>query len=101
MNNKDRKKLQLELAKNNLDKFFGLLETRYCPEMDKNYIREIKRITEGFNIRLKREQKLKFCKKCNSHLNIESKKIRINPKTCAVEHICNNCGDTRRYKFEK
>ena len=101
MNNKDRKKLQLELAKTNLDKFFKLLETRYCPEMDSNYIKEIKRISEGFNIRLNREQKLKFCKKCSSNLDITSKKIRINPKNCAVEHICNNCGDIRRYKFEK
>jgi len=99
MNNKDRKKLQVEFAKSNLNKFFNLIDTRFYPEMDSNYILEIKRISEGFNIRLSREQKLKFCKKCNSFWDVNSRIIRINPKTCSVEHKCKNCGFTRRFKF--
>jgi RNase P subunit RPR2 len=101
MNNKDRKKLQNKYAKNNLNKFFTLIETRFYPKMDSNYINEIKKISTSFNIRLTREQKLKFCKKCNTYLNINTKIIRINPKTCSIEHICKNCGHIKRFKFSK
>jgi len=73
-----RKKIQLEYARKNIDFFFNLLETRFYPKFDKLYVLEIKRLSQGFNLRLNREEKLKFCKNCNSHFNSKSRLIRFN-----------------------
>lgn len=100
MNNKQRKQIQLHYAKENIDYFFELLETRFCPEYDKMYVRDIKRLSEGFNIRLTREQKLKFCKKCNIYWNVNTREIRLNPKLSAKEYICKNCGFIRRFRYK-
>lgn len=103
MNNKDKKKIQNYYAKKNIDKLFNLLDSRFYKDFDSKYIDEIKKFSTSFNIRLTREQKLKFCRKCNTYLSSKenTKKIRINPKLSAIEHICQNCGNIRRFKFNK
>ena len=100
MNNKERKKIQLQYAQKNIDFFFNLLDSRFKPEFDSTYIKEIKKISQGFNIRLTRDEKLKFCKKCNSYLDVNSREIRLNSTLGAKEFICKNCGDTRRFKYK-
>lgn len=100
MNNKLRKKVKLEYAKQNINFFYNLLDKRFCPSKDFFYIREIKRLAQGFNIRLKREEKLKFCSKCNSYLDINSRSIRINPKTCCIEYKCLNCLNIKRFRYK-
>lgn len=99
MNNKERKLIQREYSNKNIEFFFSLLESRFRPEFDKRYILEIENLSKSFNIRLKREQKLKFCKKCKCFLNSESREIRLNPKNSCVEHICKNCGFVRRFRY--
>ena len=100
MNNKQRKKLMQDYAKKNISFFFKLLDDRFYPKLDKYYIREIKRLSTGFNIRLKREEKLKFCKKCNSYWDSNSREIRLNPNLKTKEFICKNCGFVRRFKYK-
>lgn len=100
MNNKERKLIQTKLACHNIDFFFDLLDNRFNCEFDKEYVKEIKKLSEGFNIRLKREQKLKFCRKCNSYLDISTREIRFNPKTFTKDYICKNCGCCRSFKYK-
>lgn len=100
MGKKDRKKIQLALAKENMDIFFDLLEKRFRPDFDKEYIKEILRFSTGFNLRLTREQKLKFCKKCHIYWNVDSREIRFNSKTFTKEYICKNCGFIRRFRYK-
>ncbi len=100
MNNKLRKQIQKEYAQKNLNFFFNLIETRFRPDYDKFYVQEIKRFSEGFNIRLTREQKLKFCKKCNCFWDVETREIRMNSDLGCKEYICKNCGFVRRFKYK-
>ena len=101
MKNKERKSIQLELAKENIDFFFNLLENSFNPEFDKFYIREIQRLSQGFNIRLTRENKLKFCRKCLTYHNSKTREIRFNSKTKSKEYICKICNSTKRIKYKK
>ena len=100
MNNRERKKLMKNYARKNIDFFFTLLERRFEPRCDSYYIKEILRFSTAFNIRLKREEKLKFCKKCYTYWNNENVKIRFNKKLKTKEYICKNCGYTRRFKYK-
>lgn len=100
MNNKERKQLQIELAKSNIQHFFKLLDTRFNPEFDSHYIQEIQKLSQGFNIRLKREEKLKFCKKCLTYSNTKTREIRLNQTLKTKEYICKNCGNVRRFKYK-
>lgn len=99
MKNKDKKLLQTKFAKENIEHFFNLLETRFNPEFDSKYIKEIQTLSQSFNIRLTREQKLKFCKKCLTYLDINSREIRFNSIFKTKEHICKNCSNVRRFKY--
>ena len=100
MKNKERKNLQSEYAIFNINFYFKLLEERFKPEFDKKYVREIIRLSQGFNIRLSREQKLKFCRKCNSFWDVNSREIRFNSTFGTQEYICKNCSDVRRFKYK-
>ena len=100
MNNKERKVLQKELAQKNIEHYFKLLETRFEPSYDKYYIKEIQKLSQGTTIRLTREQKLKFCKKCFTYLNINTREIRLNSTFCTIEYICKNCSNVRRFKYK-
>lgn len=100
MKQSQKKSIKQKYALKNITHFFNLLETRFEPEYDTYYIKEIKKISEGFNLRLTREEKLKFCKKCNIYLNYQTKQIRLNPKNSCIEHICLNCGETRRFRYK-
>ena len=100
MKNKERKQLQLEYAKQNIEHFFSLLDKRFYPKFDHLYIREILRLSQAFNIRLNRKQKLMFCKKCHTHWNKDTREIRLNSRLKAKEHICKNCGFVRRFVYK-
>lgn len=100
MNNKERKNLQKELAQINIEHYFKLLETRFEPNYDKFYIKEIQKLSQGFIIRLTREQKLKFCKKCFTYMNTKTQEIRLNPRLGAKEYICKNCSNVKRFKYK-
>lgn len=100
MKTKERKKVQLNFAEQNIEIFFNLLDKRFKPKFDKHYIREIKKISQSFNIRLKREEKLKFCRKCETYWNSETREIRFNSKTHTKEYVCKNCGFIRRFKYK-
>lgn len=100
MKNKDKKLLQTNLAKENIEHFFNLLKTRFYPDFDSKYIKEIQNLSTSFNIRLSREQKLKFCKKCLTYLDVNSREIRFNPTFKTKEYICKNCGAVRRFKYK-
>jgi len=100
MKNKNKKEVQKEYAKKNIEYFIRLLKTRFKPYFDKNYIKEIKDLSRSFNIRLTREQKLNFCNKCNISWNVKTTKIRLNSKNRTKEYLCKNCGHTRRFKYK-
>jgi len=100
MKNKERKKLQTDYGKKNIQFFLNLLKNRFNPEFDKSYIREIKRLSQGFNLRLTREEKLLFCNKCSIFWDVNTREIRMNSKDRCKEYICKNCGFVRRFAYK-
>ncbi len=94
------KQLKTQLANENINYYFKLLDNRFRPEFDNKYIQEIKKISQAFNIRLTREQKLKFCKKCNTYQTTKTREIRLNQTTKTKDYICKNCGYTRKFKYK-
>ena len=99
MKNKERKIIQSKLANDNIKVFYNLLNTRFCPQLDSKYIFEIQKISQAFNIRLTREQKLKFCKKCLSFWTVDTRQIRFDSKSKTKEYICKKCSYVRRFKY--
>lgn len=101
MNNKERKKLQNKFAKENILFYLDLLKRNFNEDYSQQYINEIIKLSTGFNIRLTREQKLQFCKKCKIvwNVNLKNVKIRLNPKTRTKQYICQNCGFKRNFKY--
>ncbi|MCA9495739.1 MAG: hypothetical protein KC589_02255 [Nanoarchaeota archaeon] len=99
MKSKEKKQIQLEYAKKNINFFFKLLDSRFRPDFDKYYIKEIKNISSSFNIRLSREQKLKFCKNCNIYWNTQTRIIRLNSNKKTKEYICKNCNFKRNFIY--
>ena len=96
---KNRKKKQMQFVEDNIQHFFSLLNKRFYPEYDHLYVREILRLSEGFNRRLTREEKLQFCKKCHCYWNSETREIRLNSTLKCKEYICKNCGAVRRFSY--
>jgi RNase P subunit RPR2 len=99
MNNKERKKLQKEYAKKNITLFLSLLKDPSLSQFHKEYVKTILSLSQMFNIRLTREEKLQFCKQCLTPLSIKNKCIRLNPKTRTIDHICKECGYRRRFQY--
>jgi len=100
MKNKDKKLLQQYYAEENIKKYFNLLDNRFFPQFDSIYVKEVQKISQSFNIRLKREDKLKFCKKCLCFWDIKTREIRFNTTFKTKEYICKNCGFIRRFKYK-
>lgn len=95
---KDVKKMKSQIAKENIDFFFNLLKSRKNKEFDAQYIREIKKLSEGFNFRLTKEQKLLFCKKCSLFFDKNNLQIiRIDSKNFTKNYTCPRCNFTRRF----
>ncbi|MFW6285846.1 MAG: hypothetical protein ACOC16_01595 [Nanoarchaeota archaeon] len=100
MNNKEKKKLQLYYAKKNINFYFKLLENNFYSKYNKYYIKDILKISQSFNIRLKREEKLKFCKHCHTFFNINNHIIRLDNKKKTLNYICKNCKNIKKIRYK-
>ncbi len=100
MKAKHKKELQQDYAKKNIDFFLELASKNSSSTYSKNYIQEVLKFSTAFNIRLQRNQKLLFCKKCLTPWNVETRKIRLDKKNSSKNYICNNCGFIKRIPFK-
>jgi RNase P subunit RPR2 len=96
----NKKKEQKKLVEKNINKLFRFIETNFYPKYNEKYIELILKLSKSFNYRLKREEKLKFCKKCKTPWNNSTRLIRLNKHNKTVEYICKNCGFKRRFKYK-
>lgn len=91
---------QRRIAKERIKILFELAEKEFRehPERSRRYIQLARKIGLRYNIRLQKDLKKKFCKKCNSILIPGlSSKVRIKRKIREVK--CLNCGKVYRYPF--
>jgi len=71
------------------------------PERSERYLRLIWKLVEKYKVRLSREQKLSFCKKCFS-LWVPGRNVEISfdQRHSVLEYKCKNCGFVRRLKYK-
>lgn len=91
---------RMKIARERIEILFGLAKTNYKthPERSKRYIELARKIGKRYNVRLTKEQKMSFCKKCNQLL-IPKKtcEIKVGSQKKLMEIKCLNCG----YVFKK
>ncbi len=92
--NKDRK---IRLAKERITILFEKAEKSDSPIAAQKYIRKAKRTAMHFNIKLPRELRKKFCRKCCSFFTLENCKRRIKHKFLVLK--CLNCNTYNRFKI--
>jgi ribonuclease P protein subunit RPR2 len=94
---------QQDIAEERIEKLFSLAEKEFKkhPERSKRYIELARKIGLRYNVRLPKDLKRKFCKKCNSLLTASTKQVRIDSKTKTVAIKCLNCGKVYRYPYKE
>ena len=65
------------------------------PDLSRRYFQLAKKIGMRYNIRISREQKRKFCKKCFSYIG-EGWRF----KKGRAQAVCRHCGDVMRYPYK-
>lgn len=101
MNKKHKKKLQKEYANTAVLDYFSHLNKTNLEDISKLYVKEIIKFQTSFNLKLSKEQKLSFCKKCYSyHPTFKTLQIRLNSKLKCIEYICTSCKSVKRFKYK-
>jgi ribonuclease P protein subunit RPR2 len=93
---------QIKIAKERIQILFELAKKEFKnkPERSRRYIQLLRKIGLRYNIRLPKEIKRSFCKKCNSLLIPGvSASVRLNKKTKTVNIKCKNCNKIYRYPY--
>jgi len=88
-----------KIAQERIEILFKLAQEEFDkhPERSKRYLELIDKIRMRVNLRLTKEQKKKFCKKCHT-LWIKGKTLKIEKgaKNQPDKYICKACGTERK-----
>lgn len=94
----------IKIAEERIEILFNLAEKnlKVHPERSRRYVQLARKISLRYNVRLPKEMKRKFCRKCSSLLipSVTSK-VRIDSKTKSITIKCLNCEKTYRYPYKK
>jgi len=94
---------QQDIARERIDILFDLAEKNFRkkPEQSYRYMKLARKISLRYNIRMKIEQKRKFCKKCNSLLLPGStSSVRLDSKRKLLIIKCKNCNTLYRHPYK-
>ena len=76
-------------------------EQKDKPKRSKRYIELAQKLGTRYNIRLSREQRTWFCKKCRSAwIPGYNVKVRVRSREGAVEYLC-QCGNALKLPYKK
>jgi len=95
---------KVNIAKERIDILFSLAEKelKKNPERGRRYVELARKIGMRCNVRLTKEQKGRFCKKCNQLLTTKkTAKIKVDPQKKFMEIKCLNCGNVCRKPYVK
>ncbi len=71
------------------------------PARSRRYIELARKIAMRYNVRLPKETKLSFCKKCNTILVPgKTSQVRLESKTGSRVIKCKNCNNVYRLKYK-
>ncbi|MBD3155741.1 MAG: ribonuclease P [Candidatus Aenigmarchaeota archaeon] len=92
-------KWQLKIAKERIDILFELAkkELKKYPKRSRRYVELARKIGLRYNIRLSKERKRSFCKKCNTLLYIGKTAKITSDKLPELKVVkCLNCGEKKK-----
>jgi RNase P subunit RPR2 len=101
MKKSDKKTYQKQLVQDNISQLLLLSKNPTLTDFHKDYINQVLELAKSSNVRLTREQKLQFCKKCLNPWNSKTCTIRLNSRLGAKEYSCLECGYVRRFSYKK
>jgi len=95
---------QIKIAKERIRILFERAgdEFQKNPELSHRWVRMARKIATRYNLRLPKELKRRFCKKCLRFL-VPGKncRVRTNPKQQAVIVKCMRCGNIMRFPYRR
>ncbi|MDO5845205.1 MAG: ribonuclease P protein component 4 [Methanocorpusculum sp.] len=101
MAKKIRKESNKDIASERVNILFGLAkENNNSPELQKRYIFLAREIAMKQRLRLGKEHKRHFCKKCGSYL-LAGKNLRVRVHGGKVIYTCETCGNIIRIPINK
>ncbi|HIH32297.1 TPA: ribonuclease P [Candidatus Woesearchaeota archaeon] len=69
-------------------------------ELSSRYVQMVRKIAMKYKVRLNKDQKMSFCKNCNSYLmKGTNSTVRIHNKMIVLR--CNKCGFVRKFGLSK
>jgi len=95
---------QKKIAKERIRKLFNLARENLDvhPERSRRYVELARKIGLRYNVRLTKEQKMSFCKKCNQILIPgKTSTIRLDQEKKVLTVKCLNCNNIYRYPYKK
>lgn len=95
---------QQKIARERIQILFSLAEKEFNkhPERSKRYVQLARKIGLRYNVRLPKEQKIRFCKNCNSLLIPgRTVEVRIDSKNKTIVRKCLNCNRIYRYPYKR
>ena len=106
MNRRVQKKsfFRTKIAKERIERLFTLAseEFKNNPDRSGKYIEMARKIGKRYNVRLTKEQKRSFCKKCNQLLiPSRTSTFELDSKKKLIIIKCLNCGNIYRYPYKK
>ena len=94
---------QQDIARERIEILFDLAKKECAkhPERSVNYVNLGRKIGLRYNVRLSREMKKSFCKRCSAILIPgRTLKTRIDSKTKTIVNECTKCGKIFRYPYK-
>jgi len=93
---KREKKLERRIAKERIEILFGMMEKMKNRdyELSRRYVEIARRISMRYRIRLPKEYKIRFCKRCLYPYKDGKFRVRISKSRVII--TCLNCGYVRR-----
>jgi len=93
-----RKRIASRHIERLLELSFDNLEKR--PERSRRYVKLARDIIRKHKVQLSKEQKLRFCKECNTPL-LPGKTCRVRTSSGMISITCLHCGSVRRFPFRQ
>ncbi len=94
---------QTNIAKERIEILFSQAEKEFKkkPERSRRYVELAQKIGLRYNVRLSKDQKRKFCKKCDTILKPGiTSQVRLDKTTKTINVQCLNCKKVYRYPYK-
>jgi len=94
---------RVRIAKERIKKLFDLAkEELNKPERSRSYVELARKIGKRYNVRLTKEEKRSFCRKCSQLLiPTRTSKVNIDTKKKIIIIKCMNCGNIYKYPYKR